>query len=89
LAYLSTVKQKFRECLPLKITARRSVRVPQNLDCPRISRKGTIYQTAFWTEDRSKDSGGDVLPNVLPLARKSSPKQREPRGNKVDYAIEI
>jgi hypothetical protein len=33
--------------------------------------------------------GGEVLPNVLPLPRKSSLKQDEPRPNKMDYVIEI
>jgi hypothetical protein len=40
-------------------------------------------------QNRSKDNGGEVLPNVLPLPRKSSPKQDEPRANKMDYVIEI
>jgi hypothetical protein len=35
------------------------------------------------------DSGGEVLPNVLPLARKSSPKQDEPRAISMSYIIEI
>jgi hypothetical protein len=39
--------------------------------------------------NRSGDRGGEVLPNVLPLPRKSSPKQDEPRANKMDYVIEI
>ena len=32
---------------------------------------------------------GDVLPNVLPLPRKSSPKQDELWTNKMDYVTEI
>ena len=38
---------------------------------------------------RSADSGGEVLPNVLPLPRKSSPKQDEPRAIRMSYVIEI
>jgi hypothetical protein len=32
---------------------------------------------------------GEVLPNVLPLPRKSSPKQDEPRAIRTSYIIEI
>ena len=39
--------------------------------------------------NRSEDSGGDVLPNVLPLPRKSSQKQDEPRAITMGYVIEI
>lgn len=30
-----------------------------------------------------------VLPNLLPLPRRSSPKQGEPRANEMDHLIEI
>jgi hypothetical protein len=33
--------------------------------------------------------GGDVLPNVLPLPRKSSQKQDEPMAIRIGYVIEI
>ena len=33
--------------------------------------------------------GGEVLPNVLPLPRKSGPKQDEPRAIRMSYVIEI
>jgi hypothetical protein len=36
-----------------------------------------------------KNGGRPVLPNVLPLPRKSSPKQDEPRATRVSYVIEI
>jgi hypothetical protein len=39
--------------------------------------------------DCPAESVGDVLPNVLPLPRKSSPKQDEPRATRMGYVIEI
>jgi hypothetical protein len=33
--------------------------------------------------------GGEVLPNVLPFPRKSSPKQDEPRAIRMRYVIEL
>jgi hypothetical protein len=38
--------------------------------------------------DCPTETGGEVLPNVLPLPRKSSPKQDEPRANKIEYVVE-
>jgi hypothetical protein len=35
------------------------------------------------------ESGGAVLPNVLPLPRKSSQKQDEPRAIRMGYVTEI
>ena len=39
--------------------------------------------------NRIEDSGREVLPNVLPLPRKSSPKQDEPRAIRMGYVVEI
>ena len=37
---------------------------------------------------RGEDGGGEVLPNLLPLPRKSSQKQDEPRAIRMSYVIE-
>jgi len=39
--------------------------------------------------DCPTETGGEVLPSVLPLPRKSSPKQDEPMANKIEYVVEI
>jgi hypothetical protein len=40
-------------------------------------------------QNRSEDEGAEVLPNVLPLPRKSRPKQDESRAIRMGYVIEI
>ena len=52
---------------------------------------GCLPKDRAWGQGphRSRNGGGQVLPNLLPLPAKSSPKQDEPRANKVNYVIEI
>src|ERR1019366_6158499 len=56
---------------------------------PRVSRKGRASRRLPGPRIAGRTVGGELLPNVLPLPRKSSPKQDEPRANKIEYVIEI
>src|SRR5260370_14218695 len=56
---------------------------------PRVSRKGRASRRLPGPRIAGRTVGGEVLPNVLPLPRKSSPKQDEPRAIRMSYVIEI
>jgi hypothetical protein len=39
--------------------------------------------------NRGRNGGGQLLPNLLPLPAETSPKQDEPRTDKIKYVTEI
>ena len=87
----SRVEQKFRvrECFaPQARAVRRIARVYTKTEMVLCLMEGTSQRRLPGPRIAGRTVGGEVLPNVLPLPRKSSPKQDEPRAIRMSYVIE-
>jgi hypothetical protein len=54
-----------------------------------VANRQPAWATIQKRQKRRGNGGGQVLPNLLPLPRKSSPKQNEPRAIRMGYVVEI
>ena len=56
---------------------------------PEMTRQRACGGTRLEFLSAPLDRPGPVLPNLLPLLRKTSPKQDERRAIKIDYLVEV
>ena len=82
--------EKFRECDPLSVSGENTLDGTKWRKCGNGTFESygvkILWLLAFRTD---RKDGWGLLPNLLPLPAKSSPKQDESRANNVDYVIEI